>query len=59
MLSAIREARGSLAELAELIQAARAYCAAMDEYDRKANPFNLRRMSLARERMRHIYRGDT
>lgn len=41
--------------MSELVEAARAYCAALDQYDRKSTPHLLRVMTVARRRMRDAY----
>lgn len=43
----------------EFIQAACAYCATMDEYDRSSTPHLLRKMTIARRTMRMLYTKET
>ena len=39
----------------EFVKAARIYCALLDDYDRKSTPIALRKMTIARTRMRELY----
>lgn len=41
-----------------LLDAARAFCAAWDVYDRKSTPENLRKLTLQRQAMRDAYRAE-